>query len=157
MIAYWPNGIKAEGEFRHTAGHVIDFVPTFLDLAGVDALMKRDGYQAPEMPGRSLVPVFEKDRDWNREIYFSHGGNKALRQGKWKAVISSDIDGRWQLYNMQKDRTELNNLADKFYRFGDPSWKESMQERLEKMKARWKELNELYQEQGKVGLDSENE
>lgn len=156
MIAYWPKGIETEGEFRHGAGHVVDFLPTFLDLAGVDPLKERNGYQAPEMPGRSLVPLFKEDKKWEREMYFSHGGNKALRQGKWKAVISSDIDGRWQLYNMEKDRTELNNLADDFYRFGDPFWKEAKQERLEQMISRWKELNELYQDQGKVGLKKED-
>ena len=149
MIAYWPKGIEAEGAFRHSVGHVIDFLPTFLDLAGVEPLRERNGYKAPPMPGRSLVPLFKEDKNLERELYFSHRGNKALRQGKWKAVISSDIDGRWQLYNMEKDRTELNNLADDFYRFGDPSWKEAKQERLEQMKARWKELNQLYLEQGK--------
>ncbi|MBS3771433.1 MAG: arylsulfatase [Bacteroidales bacterium] len=157
MIAHWPEGIEAKGEFRHGVGHVVDFLPTFLDLAGVEPLKERNGYEAPQMPGRSLVPLFKENKKWEREIYFSHGGNNALRQGKWKAVISSDIDGRWQLYNMQKDRTELTNLADDFYNFGDPSWKEKHQERLEQMKARWKELNELYQEQGKVGLDNEDE
>ncbi|MEF8985249.1 MAG: sulfatase-like hydrolase/transferase, partial [Bacteroidales bacterium] len=155
LIAYWPNGIGDKGAFRHSMGHVIDLVPTFLDLAGIERLKERNGYELPPIQGRSLVPLFAKDQKIHQELYFNHRGNKALRQGKWKAVISSDIDGRWQLYNMEKDRTELNNLADDFYRFGDPSWKESKQERLEQMKARWKELNELYQDQGKVGLDKE--
>ena len=136
--------------------HEVDFLPTFVDLAGVEPLKERNGYEAPQLPGRSLVPLFKEDKNWDREIYFSHAGNKALRQGKWKAVISSDIDGRWQLYNMEQDRTELNNLADDFYRFGDPSWKKAMQERLEEMKSRWNELNELYQDQGKVGLEKED-
>ncbi|MBS3777120.1 MAG: arylsulfatase [Bacteroidales bacterium] len=155
LIAYWPNGIGDKGAFRHSMGHVIDLVPTFLDLAGIERLKERNGYELPPIQGRSLVPLFAKDQKIHQELYFNHRGNKALRQGKWKAVISSDIDGRWQLYNMEKDRTELNNLADDFYRFGDPSWKEAKQERLEQMKARWKELNELYQDQGKVGLDKE--
>ncbi len=152
MIAYWPDGIKERGAIRYSMGHVVDFLPTFLELAGVDALREKDGYEAPPLPGKSLVPLFEKDLQPDREIYFSHGGNKAIRQGSWKAVISSDIDGRWQLYDMKEDRTELNNLADDFYNFGDPSWKMKNHERLEQMKGRWEELDELYQEQGKVGL-----
>lgn len=157
MIAYWPDGIKDKGGFRQSAGHVIDFLPTFLELAGIKALNERDGFEAPTPPGKSLVPVFAEDKQPEREIWFSHRGNNALRQGKWKAVISSDIDGRWQLFDMEEDRTELNNLADDFYRFGDPGWKQMNQERLEKMKNRWEELNQLYQEQGKAGLEEKNQ
>ncbi len=152
MIAYWPKGIKYKGFLRYTTGHVVDFLPTFLELAGVDALNERNGIKAPPLPGKSLVPLFKEDLRSEREIYFSHAGNKALRQGNWKAVISSDFDGRWQLYNMEEDRTELNNLADDFYNFGNPSWKQKNHERLEQMKARWEELDELYQKQGKAGL-----
>jgi arylsulfatase A-like enzyme len=153
MIAYWPKGIKDKGFLRYSMGHVVDFLPTFLELAGVDALDEKNGYKAPPLPGKSLVPLFEEDLQPDREIYFSHRGNNALRQGKWKAVISSDIDGRWQLYNMEEDRTELNNLVDDFYNFGDPQWKQTNQQRLEQMKDRWQELDELYQKQGKVGLN----
>lgn len=149
LIAYWPQGIKDKGSIRYSMGHVIDFLPTFLELAGVDPLMEKDGVKAPEIPGKSLVPVFSEDKHQNRELWFSHGGNYALRQGKWKAVISSDIDGRWQLYNMEEDRTELNNLADNFYRFGDPDWMQLHEKQLQVMKERWEELNEIYQKQGK--------
>ena len=156
MIACWPDGIKNKGGFRHSMGHVVDFLPTLLELAGVEALKERNGSEAPPLPGKSLVPVFQNDEAIHDELYFSHAGNNALRQGKWKAVISTDIDGRWQLYDMEKDRTELNNLADNFFDFGDPSWKKSMQQQLEQMKARWNELNELYQDQGKIGLQINN-
>ena len=91
----------------------------------------------------------------NREIYFSHEGNKALRQGKWKAVISPYDDTKWQLYNMQDDRTEMKDLSIPY-----PAslahlkypWVKGDQEKLEKMKTRWYELDELYQKQGKVRL-----
>lgn len=149
FIAFWPVGIKDGGALRYSVGHVIDVVPTVLELAGVTPLKKKERFEAPPLPGKSLVPVFAKEKQQDRELWFSHGGNKALRQGKWKAVISSDIDGRWQLYNMEEDRTELNNLADDFYRFGEPAWKKINQNRLEKMKDRWEELNRLYQQQGK--------
>ncbi|MFW5831096.1 MAG: hypothetical protein ACOCVA_02510, partial [Prolixibacteraceae bacterium] len=101
-------------------------------------------------------PLFKKDKSMEREIYFSHAGNNGLRQGKWKAVISSDIDGRWQLYNMDEDPVEVNNLADDFYNFGNPEWKEARKERLENMKTRWNEVDSLYQVQGKVGLEVSN-
>lgn len=150
MIAYWPGGIKAKGEFRNSMGHVIDLLPTFMELAGVEPLSEKDGFKAPSPPGESLVPYFTADIQKDREVWFSHMGNNAFRQGKWKAVISSDIDGRWQLYNMEKDRTELNNLADNFSNtFGNQEWKQMNHERLEMMIKRWNELNEIYQKQGK--------
>ncbi len=152
LVAYWPGGIKDRGAIRNSPGHVVDFLPTFLELAGVKELNERNGVKAPPYPGKSLVPAFHGEKQEDREIWFSHNGNYALRQGKWKAVISSDIDGRWQLYDMQEDRTELRNLADKFYTFGDDDWKQSQQERLKKMKERWEELDKMYQKQGKVAL-----
>ncbi|MCF8227045.1 MAG: arylsulfatase [Bacteroidales bacterium] len=154
LIASWPYGIKSRGEFRNSMGHVIDLLPTFLELAGVEPVKENNGYSAPELPGQSLVPVFSGDQKIHEELYFSHEGNNALRSGKWKAVISRNIDGRWQLYNMEEDRTELNNLADNFFRFGDDAWKQSMQQRLTSMKERWETLDKLYQQQGKAGFES---
>jgi arylsulfatase A-like enzyme len=152
LIVHWPAGISAKGELRNSTGHVIDFLPTFLELAKAEPLSERNGFKAPPVPGESLLPLFEKDRPRQRELWFSHEGNNALRQGKWKAVISSDIDGRWQLYNMEDDPVEVNNLVDKFYNFGKPEWKQAQNERLEKMKLRWNELDSLYNLQGKAGL-----
>jgi len=155
MIAYWPTGIEAKGGFRHSIAHVIDFLPTFLDLAGVEPLKGKNGYEAPSLPGRSLVPLFKEDRQWNREIYFSHQGNKALLQGDWKAVFSPYVDAKWQVYSMSKDRTEMHDLSSPYpepLRNMKYPWVKSNQESLERMKNRWKDLNTLYQQQGNVGL-----
>lgn len=151
LIAWWPGGINDKGGFRHSMTHIVDFLPTFLELAGAEAIMERNGMKAPELPGRSLLSVFEEDAGIHNELYFSHAGNKALQTEKWKAVISEKIDGRWQLYDMENDRTELNNLADDFY-LRNNDWKEEMKARLDSMVKRFEELDELYQEQGKVGL-----
>ena len=101
MIAYWP-GKVAKGEWTSYMGHLIDFTPTLLDLAGS---------KIPEaLPGHSLLPVLKgKATKRTQPIYWAYGGS-ALRDGEWKLV------GRrksWELYNMAKDPNELNNVAGK--------------------------------------------
>lgn len=44
--------------------------------------------------------------------HWEHEGNRAIRDGKWKLV--SKHPGAWELYDLESDRTELNNLAPKF-------------------------------------------
>ena len=152
LIVYWPDGIKARGEFRNSMGHVIDLLPTFLDLAGVNPLLENNGYKAPPLPGKSLVKVFESDQEKDREIYYSHEGNKALVQGNWKAVISPYQDGKWQLYNMKSDRTELSDQSSTYPKSVTTipyPWLKSKQDILDKMILRWEELDNLYQSQGK--------
>jgi arylsulfatase len=58
------------------------------------------------------MPVF-RGRAWSRsrEICWEHEGNRAVRQGNWKLV--SKHPGDWELYDTERDRTELNDLAGK--------------------------------------------
>ncbi len=105
LIVHWPDGIAAQGELRHTYGHVIDIVPTILDLAGIQA----DSLPQVALPGQSLRPLFKKEANWQRPIWYYHEGNRALRVGDWKIV--ADNDAPWELYNLENDRTESNDLA----------------------------------------------
>jgi len=105
LIAHWPDGIRARGELRHTYGHVIDIVPTILDLAGIAS----DSLRQVALPGKSLRPLFEGEADWQRPIWYYHEGNRALRVGDWKIV--ADKETPWELFNLEEDRTESNNLA----------------------------------------------
>ena len=107
----WPNGISARGEFRNGPGHVIDIVPTVLELAGAKPL-SNDG--APPLPGQSLVGSFtqsdERSRhDQERQLWWFHDGHKAIRVGDWKAV--APVDESWELYDLAKDRGESIDLA----------------------------------------------
>jgi arylsulfatase len=43
-------------------------------------------------------------------IFWEHEGNRAIRSGKWKAV-ALDPTGNWELYDMEADRTEMNDVA----------------------------------------------
>lgn len=117
MVASWPNGIKARGELRHDMGHVIDFLPTIMDLAGVKPEDIPLPHDAPSLPGKSLVPTFEQDGSVEHDhIYFHHEGNRALRVGNWKLVNESLVnrgttDDPWALYDLSKDRCEMVDLS----------------------------------------------
>ena len=68
------------------------------------------------MEGISLLPALKgKPLQRKAPLAFEHHGNLALREGRWKIVSAyrGDKPISWELYDMESDRTELNNLADK--------------------------------------------
>ena len=87
-------------------------MPTVLELAGLDYPSSYKGKTLPPLPGRSLVPVFKgkepKDRD---AIFLHYSSNRAIIAGKWK--LASSFNQPWELYHLDLDRTETNNLAKK--------------------------------------------
>ncbi len=112
MIAHWPNGIAGRGEFRRTSGHVIDIVPTIVELAGGKLTTTLHGKPVPPSPGRSLVPAFATDKEIERDsLWWSHEGHRALRIGDWKLVAAKGDP--WELFDLSKDRSETRNLAAK--------------------------------------------
>ena len=112
LIAHWPAGISAKGELRHTPAHVIDFVPTVLDLVGIEKPKQWEGEAIPEAPGKSLAPAFAKDETIAREsLWWLHEDNKAIRVGDWKLVAAKG--DAWALYDLKTDRAEQNDLAAK--------------------------------------------
>jgi arylsulfatase A-like enzyme len=113
LIAYWPAGIKssrgARGRLTREVGHVIDFMPTLLELAGVAYPRTFKGRALAPLAGRSLAPVFRGRSLGARTLAWEHEGNRAVRVGDWKLVASHG--GAWELYDLAADRTEVNNLA----------------------------------------------
>lgn len=112
LIVQWPAGIAARGELRHTPSHVIDFVPTILDITGTQKPAAWEGEPIPPAPGKSLAPAFAKDVTIERDsLWWLHEGNKAVRVGDWKLVAAEGQP--WELYDLKTDRAEQDNLAAK--------------------------------------------
>jgi arylsulfatase A-like enzyme len=112
FIVHWPAGLKRTG-ISHAIGHEIDVMPTCLDIAGVAyPETSLAGTPPPPLEGRSLVPVFEGRMLSERSLFWEHEGNCAVREGKWKLV--SRFPDAWELYDMENDRTERRDLADRY-------------------------------------------
>jgi arylsulfatase A-like enzyme len=110
LIAHWPKGIAAKNELRHTPAHVIDFVPTVLELVGIKQPTEWRGEAIPAAPGRSLVLAFAKDETIAREsIWWLHERHRAVRVDDWKLMGAAGEP--WELYDLKTDRAEQQNLA----------------------------------------------
>lgn len=110
LIAHWPAGIPAAGALRDQPGHLIDIMPTLVELAGTAYPTDHAGERIQPMEGVSLVPAFTDDRPLDRgAIYVEHEGSRAVTDGSWKAVARGS--GPWELYDTELDRTETLNLA----------------------------------------------
>lgn len=107
-------------------GHVIDFLPTFAELAGADYPSHHNGHEILPVEGKSLVPVFYgEERNAHDALFWELDECRAVRKGKWKAVshgaerlhagfdIPAGLDS-WELYDMDSDRCELHDLSARY-------------------------------------------
>lgn len=147
LIAHWPAGIARQNEFERQPGHIIDILPTCLELAGATypppitppVSAKQGGDAAPPPPaqpphdlvGKSLVPAFAGEPIERDVFFWEHETCRALRMGKWK-LVSKGIDDPWELYDIEADRSEMHDLAAQHSDLRD------------QMIARWTELAQAY-------------
>ena len=112
LIVHWPRGIPDRGTLRTSPGHLVDLVPTALELAGLDWPPKDPPPGMPLPPGRSLVPTFSRDAIPPRAepLWWQHEGNRALREGDWK-IVAAGTQAAWELYDLARDRSETTDLA----------------------------------------------
>jgi len=111
LVVHWPAVIKKQRITRQ-AGHLIDIMATCLNVADADYPKTYKGREIIPFEGKSLLPVFRGKELPQRPIFWEHEGNRAVRLGKWKLV--SRYPGDWELYDIEADRTEMNNLAGKY-------------------------------------------
>lgn len=107
-IVRWPAGVKA-GSLNDTPAHVIDLMPTFLEIAGASYPKSFESHPILPLEGRSLLPVFKGRAMAERGLFFEHEGSRAVREGRWKLVSLSNQE--WELYDFTRDRSELHNVA----------------------------------------------
>jgi arylsulfatase len=103
-IVHWPAGLKTEaGAIHHHPAHIIDILPTAIAVSGVT-------YEGSmPLPGFDLVEQLHHPELRQRVLFFEHQGNRAVRDGKWKLVAFADQP--WELYDIDRDRTEEDDLA----------------------------------------------
>jgi arylsulfatase len=107
LIVSWPGQVGAD--IVHEPGHVIDIMPTLLELAGAEYPEFFNGYEIQPLEGRSLLPLIGGESRADPTYVWEHEGNRAIRIGNLKLVSSFGSD--WELFDMRVDRLEANDLA----------------------------------------------
>lgn len=111
MIVQWPAGIKAQaGSITNQVGHVIDIMPTCLELAGATYPTTYKGNAILPLESHSIKAVLDGEPVTQRDIiYWEHEGGRAIRSGDWKLVSLKNAN--WQLFNLATDLSETKNIA----------------------------------------------
>ena len=100
-IIHWPAKIKPGKGFKEGVGHVIDLMPTAVELAGADV---------SGLAGKSLSYLWSGKKNPERTYCWEHEGNKAIRKGRWK-LVKEQKDQQWELYDLQSDPVEMKDLS----------------------------------------------
>jgi arylsulfatase len=128
MVVSWPARIKDVGGIRDQFCHLIDIVPTILDVAKLPIPTSVDGIDQKPMDGVSIASTFydAKARPVRQRQYFEILSNRAIYDKGWIACAQHTLPWRqdlapghwendkWELYNLDEDYSEANNLAAKF-------------------------------------------
>jgi arylsulfatase len=130
MVISWPARIKDKGGLRQQFCHVIDIVPTIYEAVKITPPSSLNGTPQKPLDGASLVYTFDDAKVSTRHTtqYFELVGNRAIYKDGWMAsttplrlpwvtVAGSEAnpdDFKWELYNINEDFSQANDLAAKF-------------------------------------------
>jgi arylsulfatase len=114
MVAHWPKGITDSGGLRNQLLHVVDLMPTFIELSGASYPNNWKGNPVPPLDGISFAPLLKQNLlDFEHPpLYFHMLNNKAIIVGDWKLL--SDYNQPWALYNLKDDGTETVDLKARY-------------------------------------------
>ncbi len=126
MVMRWPGGIRAKGEIRSQFHHVVDVAPTALEAAKLPQPKSVNGVAQRPMDGVSMLYSADAPKAADRRTtqYFEMFGNRAIYHDGWVASTRHSIpwlmvplpavkDDVWELYHVEKDFSQANNLAAK--------------------------------------------
>jgi hypothetical protein len=126
MVLSWPAHIKASGEIRSQFHHVIDVAPTALEATGIPEPKMVNGIEQRAMDGVSMLYSTDAAQAPGRRKtqYFEMFGNRAIYHEGWVAATRHSIpwliaplpalaDDVWELYNVDQDFSEADDLAAK--------------------------------------------
>ena len=123
LIVHYPNGIRKRlnNSWVNCYGHIIDLMPTAIELARAEYPKTFNGNAILPMEGISLTPSFSgKKLNRPQPLFGEHQGSFFMRDGKWKLVAKTehnttfDAQTMLELFDMEADPTELNDLSEKF-------------------------------------------
>jgi arylsulfatase A-like enzyme len=109
LIVHWPLGLREPGAVRHTPGYLPDIMATIVEATGAQYPGNYQGRQVEPLEGHSLMPALRGESAERPPMFWEHEGNAAVRIGQWKLVRK--YPDPWELYDLEQDRTELNDLA----------------------------------------------
>lgn len=151
LIVHWPAGGLANGTVVHLPTQLVDILPTLLEATSVRYPGMDRAASSTTLEGQSILPALRGAAQDSKPLYWEHTGNAAIRLDDWKLV--REYPGKWELYNLAKDRTELHDLAAVYPRLVEQlaqSWR-TWAERVEVIP--WEDTLELYRARG---LDDED-
>lgn len=136
FLVHWPDGIRARGGIRDQFAHIIDMVPTVLDVLGIEAPATIRGVTQSPLHGVSFAHTFDDASAASRHHtqYYEMLGHRAIDHDGWRAVCPwpgpsfeeaerpfgtpitmadlDDLDAHhWELYHVDEDIAETKNLA----------------------------------------------
>lgn len=139
LIMHWPDQIKAKGSISKQEAHVIDLMPTMVELVGAHYPEIFNGTEIYPLPGKSLVPAMNGEVFTREPIFFEHEANCAVIFSDWKLVRKGNplppYGGQWELYQLKSDPTESRDLIDQFPEKAD---------QLRKLWEDWAQRNQVY-------------